>query len=530
MDLFVLTSRKEGFPNVLVEAQAAGVPVVSCDVGGAGETFIDGRTGWLVHPGTALQLAQAVCAALRDPSRLRRVGRAAALHVRESFPARGMVNRTLDAYFSPQYTASIAGLMAHAPPAAQRHIGADGESLLLAIGTLGPGGAERQLVTLARALRGGRYRPKVLCWHCEEPPHDFHRGALPGDLAVEQLPHRLDPWSALERCENIASGLRAHLAANRGRLLWELDDIARCVPPIRAARPAVIHCWLDETNIKAGIAAVLAGVPRVVLSTRNLAPDHFELWRPYMRAAYLALARLPQVRIINNSLVGARDYERWLELPPGTIATVKNGYDFAPFDAIDAAAAAEFRHGIDLAVGLPVVGGILRLAEEKRPLLWVEAAARIAEREPSCHFLLIGDGLLRDAVQARIAALGLTARCRRLAATRDIPRALASMDVLLMASRAEGLPNVLIEAQAAGVPVVSTAAGGAAETFVDGESGVLINDDTAQALAGAVLTLLASPARRAAFGAAGRAHARAEFGQSRMVREVLDLYDSGIEL
>src|SRR5207247_3851883 len=97
-------------------------------------------------------------------------------------------------------------------------------------------------------------------------------------------------------------------------------------------RPQIVHTWLDDINIKGGVAALLAGVPKIVVGTRSLAPNNFALFQPYMREGYRVLARSPNVCLLNNSEAGARDYERWIGIPKGSFKVVRNGFDFSAWE------------------------------------------------------------------------------------------------------------------------------------------------------------------------------------------------------
>ncbi|MGI4879502.1 MAG: glycosyltransferase, partial [Janthinobacterium lividum] len=136
---------------------------------------------------------------------------------------------------------------------------------------------------------------------------------------------------------------------------------------------------------------------------------------------------------------------------------------------------------LELAQALPtspdrfVVGCVARFAEVKRPLLWIECAAAIYAKCPEAYFVMVGHGPLLEAVAARAEALGLRDRLILTGVTRDVGYWFSQMDVHLLLSRYEGLPNVLIEAQMCGVPVVTTPAGGSAEALAPGVTGTVLD-------------------------------------------------------
>src|SRR5581483_2236537 len=122
----------------------------------------------------------------------------------------------------------------------------------------------------------------------------------------------------------------------------------------------------------------------------------------------------------------------------------------------------------------PVVGTVFRMSEEKQPLLWMEIAAGVRRAIPDARFLVVGDGPLREAVELRAQREDLNGAVHFAGYDSQPLRAIVDMDLFLLTSRAEGLPNVLIEAQAVGVPVVTTPVGGAPETIDHGRTGVVL--------------------------------------------------------
>ena len=119
-----------------------------------------------------------------------------------------------------------------------------------------------------------------------------------------------------------------------------LKEVARLLPPGLAndianlyyefleLRPQVVHTWLDWDNVRGGLAAALAGVPRIVVSGRNINPSNFALYQPYMDPAYRVLAKLPNVMLINNSRAGANDYADWIGIQRDQIGVMYNAVDF----------------------------------------------------------------------------------------------------------------------------------------------------------------------------------------------------------
>jgi glycosyltransferase involved in cell wall biosynthesis len=399
-----------------------------------------------------------------------------------------------------------------------------GESITLVIGTLGPGGSERQAATTLVGLASRGYRDlALLCNRLDRPVDRFYSHLLEGcSISISELYQGLRDANHGEDNQALAcAGLKVLME----KLPAELKDIPWYAQEFLATRPRVVHAWLDYTNVKAGLAAALIGIPRIVLSTRSVAPDNFALFQPYMREAYRVLTAHPTVCLLNNSEAGARDYERWLGLPRGTFKVVRNGFDFSELESVEKSEGArEFRTRLGIPIEAPLVGSVLRFSEEKRPLLWVEVAARVAERRPEVRFLMVGDGPLREETQQRATACGLGDRIVMPGNEKDAAIAIAAMDVFLLTSRLEGFPNVLIEAQALGVPVITTDGGGAAETLIQGRTGYAVRPHSTNLLADAVLQILGNRTWREVARPAAQRFVRERFSMSQMVDRTLDAY------
>ena len=144
---------------------------------------------------------------------------------------------------------------------------------------------------------------------------------------------------------------------------------------------------------------------------------------------------------------------------------------------------------------------------------------------PLC-LLLVGGGELENAVREQVAALGLQERVRFLGVRADVADILRASDVFVLSSRWEGNPLSVMEAMAAGLPVVSTAVGGVPELVRDRETGLLVPSEDAEALTRAMQALVDDPVRRQAMGAAARQYAVAHFDIRHTVRGYEQLYES----
>jgi glycosyltransferase involved in cell wall biosynthesis/tetratricopeptide (TPR) repeat protein len=354
--------------------------------------------------------------------------------------------------------AAIPALLEHAPPPENRPHG----GIVLAARSLGAGGAERQVsVTLRGLAAKGLSDLHLLTGRLDGTDERAFYAPLLDDLPVTL--HHPDPSAGPDGAAGVQALLDLCPASFRRDVLAHLSSFQRL-------RPALVHVWQDGLNITGGLAAVLAGVPRVVLSARTLPPVHPIQARraaPYLREGYRTLLARPAVRLCVNSHAGAAAYAAWLDLPPSRLDVIHNGLDRTWLDVDDA----PMPPPPPIPPEAPVIGTVFRFVWQKNPALWLDTAARVAARRPDCHFLLVGDGPGRTDFAQAVDAAGLSSRVHLIGRVAAVTPWYARMTLFLMTSVVEGLPNAAMEAQANGVPVIATRAGGTAETLLDGTTG-----------------------------------------------------------
>ncbi len=228
--------------------------------------------------------------------------------------------------------------------------------------------------------------------------------------------------------------------------------------------------------------------------------------------------------LINNSEAGASDYARWLDLPVNRFIVMRNGLDSAAMRRADPRAIAALRARLGIPPEAPVVGSIFRLSEEKRPLLWIEVARKVAKRRPDCHFVIFGSGPLLNEIETAADRNGLAGNVHCPGMILDVAGGLSVFDVFLLTSRAEGTPNVVLEASALGVSVVATDAGGMREAIEEGVTGFVVQPADAAVIAERILQILQAPDWRARARTAGPHFIERRFGLDRMIAETLKLY------
>jgi len=174
--------------------------------------------------------------------------------------------------------------------------------------------------------------------------------------------------------------------------------------------------------------------------------------------------------------------------------------------------------------GRPLVGVVARLQPEKGVEVLLRAASRIVDGLPECAFVVVGDGPLRATLEAQAARLGLGDHVHFLGFRPDARALLSLLDVLVAPSVSEGAPLVILEAMAAGVPVVASSVGGIPDQIRHEEEGLLVPPGNHAALAAAVLCLLEDPALARRYGEAGRRKVEQEFRYEEMVEQIEGIY------
>jgi glycosyltransferase involved in cell wall biosynthesis len=182
---------------------------------------------------------------------------------------------------------------------------------------------------------------------------------------------------------------------------------------------------------------------------------------------------------------------------------IRNGIDcwrFVP----DSASRHEVRHELGLADDTPLIGIVAALRSEKNHGMLVRTAAKVRHKFPDAHWLIVGDGPERAAIESLAAELRIQDRIHLLGTRHDTPRLLAALDVFTLCSLNEASPVSILEALACGVPVVATDVGSVKESILEGRTGLLVPSQDVQAMAQAVERLLCDPSSRHAMGSAGR--------------------------
>jgi len=209
-------------------------------------------------------------------------------------------------------------------------------------------------------------------------------------------------------------------------------------------------------------------------------------------------------------------------LPPEKVVAIPTGVDLKRFDP--AAASGGLRASLGIADHRPVVGMVAILRRKKGHHVLLDAIPGILEAVPDALFLLAGDGPQRENIEGRIAGLGIGGSVRLLGLVSDVPAFLKGIDLFVLPTLQEALGTSILEASAMGRAVVASRVGGTPEVVEEGRTGVLVEPEDPDALAGAVVRLLKDRRLMDEMGLAGRALVEAEFSTGRMVEKLYALY------
>ena len=207
-------------------------------------------------------------------------------------------------------------------------------------------------------------------------------------------------------------------------------------------------------------------------------------------------------------------------VPLGQIHVIRNGVDLTRFRGSRAA----FGRLRVSDAGAVVIGAVGRLVAVKDHAAFIDAIAMLRARGRRVAGVIAGEGPLRPDLEARIARLGLEGTVRLLGHCRDVETMLAGLDIFVQSSTSEGMSNTILEAMAAGLPIVATGVGGADEMVVDGETGILVPPAEPGNLADALDRLLQGESLRHAMGRAGEKRAQGEFSLERMIATYQSFY------
>jgi glycosyltransferase involved in cell wall biosynthesis len=397
-----------------------------------------------------------------------------------------------------------------------------GDPVVVCTHALPPGGAERQWVYLAQALKDLGYDVTVVTF-APLTGRDGHylpmleRSGIPVVEATQ-----VSTGEILRRWPKDAP-----IALNDVVHLPKANHLVELAMVFLRLAPKAVFLQLDQPNTIGGVAALLADVPQVVLSFRNYNPTHFPyIMNDWFLPVYKALARSPRVQLSGNNADANADYAQWMGISPERVSYIPNAIDEDHFKVPAPGVLADAKRQLGLEADTPVILGIFRLSAEKDPLTFVDVVAKTIAAVPRAKALLVGVGPLEEAVEHAVAERGLGEHLQLLGRRTDVNVLMSLASVFLLTSLKEGMPNVVLESQLMGTPVVATQSGGAPDTVREGETALLAPIGDVDALAAHCISLLRDPARARRMGDAGRKFVRSSFRRDSLGERYLGLLNA----
>jgi len=380
------------------------------------------------------------------------------------------------------------------------------KKVLILVTRLNIGGVAKYVVQLADCLRKLGYDPRVVAGHIGEGEGDMAYYARRFGIAVQAIPE-------------LSRSLR-----------WS-DDLVAAVKIFRLIRrwqPEVVHTHTAKAGTLGRLAAWLARTPRVLHTYHgHVFHGYFSPWKSRLvLAVERVLARLTDDLLVlsPSQLRELRDLYKLR--PRGDFVLVPLGFEVAEF-AGQAAAGQAFRRELGLPEGTPLFGFIGRLTAIKNPHLFLQIARLVHEKQPQAQFLLVGGGELEPSLRATVDEMKLHNNVHFLGWQQDLRRIYAALDALVLTSKNEGTPYTILEAMAAGCPVVATRVGGMPDIVQHGQTGFLFPENAPQEALQAILKLLGEAEHRQQITGTAKDFVQRQFGVEAFQERIAELFEVG---
>jgi glycosyltransferase involved in cell wall biosynthesis/tetratricopeptide (TPR) repeat protein len=374
--------------------------------------------------------------------------------------------------------------------------------VLMVSGSLGQGGGEKQTVTVARSLveRGASSQLFLAVrWTDRRPSDDFFVPVV-NSIDLDWRVYGTD-WLTVTDISRALPEVAGRSELSEAVELLphnyreELIRVSRCILDLR---PQTVHIWQDMPVV--AVACLLCGVPQFFIHRGSLSPDYWQFndyqWHTHFRPMqfiYGRLANTPGFFFVNNAEVSCGTDANWLGVSRDDRFRVV--YNAVQFESLgeNSGPNLQLRAGNGIPADAPVVGGSFRLTAVKRPLLWMQVAQLVIAAIPEVHFVIIGGGEMTEEITDYAIQHGFGERLHLPGRVADVGAWYRVMDVKLLTSEREGIPNAIIEAQHFGVPVVATDVGGIGEALDPGKTGYVIRDASPENFAERVISILSDP-------------------------------------
>ena len=385
--------------------------------------------------------------------------------------------------------------------------------------TLGIGGAERQASYLLSLLAKGKIKSEEFVFVTNLEPNVSQRKSTYypkiDPLNLEIVEYGKPSETSFVVDSTILDKIK-HLSPTKRRRIERLLEI------YGEGDFDIAHLWQDWCNVYGGIAALASGVEKIILSARTLPPPKKGLLSKRSGRSYLECYQLllgcEGVTLTHNSEYGSSEYAKWIGVSAEKFDVVNNGVSVNELALVPDEVGAETRESLGISEKSLIIGTIGRFTQEKRPWTFLKVAEQILaangptdfqlspelnewygenegmssfsndkwenlttllqDADKEIHFVILGDGMMFKRARKIVNNSNiLSDKVHLVGFSNDVPAFLTEFDVFLLTSSVEGLPNVLIEAQLFGVPVLTTDSGGSKECVERGVTGVVCEKD-----------------------------------------------------
>ena len=362
--------------------------------------------------------------------------------------------------------------------------------ILYLIGQLGLGGSEKQLYLLLKHIDKTRFQPHVVVFN-SSPNYTLDDDLRRVGVVVHLVP---------DTCTRIYQ-----------RMVWLYSLLLQ-------VRPHILHSWSIHDNAYAGVVGLLAGVPRRLGSVRD-SINIPEFYRLPSIIRWLILHSVQGQLVNSNSIAG--------ELQ---IAQVTNTHIYMLPNCVEPGPVPDGERLEGIPPEAQVIGMVANLRRKKNHLIFVRALARIIPKSPDVYGVIVGqpvrasDPYMFEEVEAEINRLDIQRRVHMLGFHPNPPALLTKFNIFCLPSAFEGTPNAILEAMAAGLPVVATHVGGIPDVVKQGVNGLLVEPGNERELASALWNLLQNPEIACKMGASGQHRAEQEFAPQVIVSRLEAYY------
>lgn len=360
--------------------------------------------------------------------------------------------------------------------------------ILHLIPNLGIGGTEKTILELCRGLDKNRFQNFVAAIKSE------------GETA-ERLKRIPVPVTALHSAEGFLPGL-----LDLPRVVFKISQL------ILKIEPDIVHTWLTRANVVGRLAALLVHHPRTISSLRVMESEkQYHLW-----AEYLTQMLCNAVTVNCTALEKFAVEKIWI--PKNKVVLIFNGIQIPPSPL---AGEGRVRDGSDF-----LIGSIGRLHAQKGMDIFIRAAQIVLKQFPDFKFVVAGDGPEKQSLQKLAHNLGIESQVKFCGWVHPSADFLKTLNIFVLTSRWEGMPNVILEAMALKIPVVATEVGGVPDLIENEKSGLLVESKNTDACAEAMLRLIQQPALRQQFTKNAFQRVSEKFSLKQMIQSYESLYES----